>query len=66
MDREIVKNKEAGKISFGEGVGFGLGNFGAMFVWNTMTLFMVYFLTDVAGVVAGIAGAIIFETAFKT
>ena len=64
MDREIVRNKAADKISFGEGVGFGLGNFGAMFVWNTMTLFMVYFLTDVAGVVAGIAGAIIFSVRF--
>ena len=64
MDRETVKNKAVEKISFGESVGFGLGNFGAMFVWNTMTLFMVYFLTDVAGVVAAIAGVIIFSVRF--
>ena len=64
MDKEIEKNKAADKISFGESVGFGLGNFGAMFAWNTMTLFMVYFLTDVAGVVAAIAGVIIFSVRF--
>jgi sugar (glycoside-pentoside-hexuronide) transporter len=64
MNKESVKNKVTEKIPFGEGIGFGLGNFGAMFVWNTMTLFMVYFLTDVAGVVAGIAGAIIFSVRF--
>ena len=50
MNRGSVQSKAAGKISFGESVGFGLGNFGAMFIWNTMGLFIVYFLTDVAGV----------------
>jgi sugar (glycoside-pentoside-hexuronide) transporter len=64
MEKESIAGKATGKISFGEGVGFGLGNFGAMFVWNTMTLFMVYFLTDVAGVVAAIAGTIIFSVRF--
>jgi sugar (glycoside-pentoside-hexuronide) transporter len=64
MEMENVKNKTGEKIKFVESVGFGLGNFGAMFIWNTMTLFMVYFLTDVAGVAAGIAGAIIFCVRF--
>jgi glycoside/pentoside/hexuronide:cation symporter, GPH family len=64
LEKDNLTTKAADKISFGESLGFGLGNFGAMFIWNTMTLFMVYFLTDVAGVVAGIAGAIIFFVRF--
>ena len=64
MHKEMVNSKAAGRISFGESVGFGLGNFGAMFIWNTMGLFIVYFLTDVAGVAAAIAGIIVFSVRF--
>jgi glycoside/pentoside/hexuronide:cation symporter, GPH family len=64
MNKGSAQTKIAGKISFGESVGFGLGNFGAMFIWNTMGLFIVYFLTDVAGVAAAIAGMIVFSVRF--
>jgi len=58
------KGKPAGIVSFGEAVGYGVGNFGSQFIYTTLGLFYVYFLTDVAAVGAAIAGAIIFSTRF--
>ena len=64
MKSRGLAGSSTGSVSITEAIGFGLGNLGAMFIWNTMALFMVYFLTDVAGVGAAIAGAIMFSARF--
>jgi GPH family glycoside/pentoside/hexuronide:cation symporter len=53
--------KPKGLVSVGEAVGYGVGNFGSQFIYTTMGLFYVYFLTDVAGLAAAVAGIIIFS-----
>jgi glycoside/pentoside/hexuronide:cation symporter, GPH family len=57
-----TKVKAADRVSFGEATGYGVGNLGSQFIYTTMGLFYVYFLTDVAGLAAAIAGMIIFST----
>ena len=64
MRRQTLAGKAADKVPFVESIGFALGNFGTMFIWNTMALFMVYFLTDVAGIGAAMAGIILFSARF--
>jgi len=52
------------KVSIGEMLGYGFGNFGSQFIYTTLGLFYVYFLTDVAMVGAIMAGVVIFSTRF--
>ncbi len=61
---ESSEQTKAQRISVGEMLGYGLGNFGSQFIYTTLGLFYVYFLTDVATVGAAIAGVIIFSTRF--
>jgi GPH family glycoside/pentoside/hexuronide:cation symporter len=47
------------KLSFGEKVGYSMGDAAANFVFMTMVLFQANFYTDVFGLAAGTAGTII-------
>lgn len=61
---EAKSQSQSQKVSFGEALGYGIGNFGSQFIYTTLGLFYVYFLTDVAMLGAAIAGVIIFSTRF--
>lgn len=61
MTKETNAMKPTGVVSVGEAVGYSMGSFGSQFVYTTMGLFYVYFLTDVAGLAAAVTGIIIFS-----
>ncbi len=48
----------AGKLSFGRKLGFGLGGAASNFIWMMISLFMLYFYTDVFGISAAAAGVL--------
>ncbi|SFD36445.1 MFS transporter [Clostridium uliginosum] len=57
MNTEITQinydsNKE--KIKFPEKLGYGLGDFACNLVWNSLSMFILYFYTDVMGMAAAI------------
>jgi glycoside/pentoside/hexuronide:cation symporter, GPH family len=54
----------AGNVSFGEKVAYGMGNFGTQMVFNPATTFMVFFYTDIAGIAAATVGTILFLSRF--
>ncbi|MCF3944121.1 MFS transporter [Oceanobacillus alkalisoli] len=56
--------KSNGKIGFTEKVGYGLGDLATNFAWASMSMFIVYFYTDVVGISAGIIGTIILLSRF--
>ncbi|NFE93758.1 MFS transporter [Clostridium botulinum] len=41
-----------GKIKFSEKLGYGLGDFACNLVWNSLSMFILYFYTDVMGMAA--------------
>ncbi|EKN43470.1 sugar transporter family protein, partial [Clostridium botulinum CFSAN001627] len=43
-------NKEI--INFSEKLGYGLGDFACNLVWNSLSMFILYFYTDVMGMKA--------------
>lgn len=49
-------NTNSGKISFFEKVAFGLGDMASNLFYQTFTLFLLYFYTDVFGISAAAAG----------
>ena len=46
------------KVKLSERVGYGLGDLASNFIWQAMSIFIVYFYTDVIGIAAGIVGSI--------
>lgn len=44
------------KISFGEKLGYGVGDMANNLIWTAMSMFVTYFYTDVAGLAAGAVG----------
>lgn len=46
------------KLSFGKKLGFGLGGSASNFIWMMISLYMLYFYTDVFGIPAATAGAL--------
>ena len=55
-----IKSSENGKestkevINFTEKLGYGLGDFACNLVWNSLSMFILYFYTDVIGMTAAI------------
>lgn len=47
------------KVGLSEKIGYGLGDLATNLAWASMSMFIVYFYTDVVGVAAGIIGTII-------
>ncbi|WP_082306963.1 MFS transporter [Bacillus sp. FJAT-27245] len=47
------------KVGLSEKIGYGLGDLATNLAWASMSMFIVYFYTDVVGVAAGIVGTII-------
>lgn len=48
----------AGSLSFGRRLALGAGDFGFNLYWQTASLFLLYFYTDVVGLSAGTAGTL--------
>lgn len=61
IDKSLRQN---GKIGFTEKIGYGLGDLATNFAWASMSMFIVYFYTDIVGVSAGIIGTIILLSRF--
>lgn len=49
---EVTKNED--EIRFSEKLGYGLGDFACNIVWNSLSMFILYFYTDVIGMPAAI------------
>lgn len=52
------------KIGFGEKVGFGFGDLSTNIAWGSMSMFIMFFYTDVIGISAGIIGTIMLFSRF--
>lgn len=52
------------KVTLGEKLAYGMGNFGTQMVFNPATTFMVFFYTDVAGIAAATVGTMLFLSRF--
>ncbi|MEW5786125.1 MAG: glycoside-pentoside-hexuronide (GPH):cation symporter [Bacillota bacterium] len=46
------------RLSFGKKLGFGLGGSASNFIWMMISLYMLYFYTDVFGIPAAVAGTL--------
>lgn len=46
------------KISLMERLGYGSGDLASNFIWQAMSIFIVYYFTDIIGIAAGIIGSI--------
>lgn len=55
---EAVTGKKAGQVPLKARIGFGVGDFGFLLVWQGTALFLMYFYTDVLGISPAIAGTI--------
>ncbi len=52
------------KLSIREKVGYGFGDFASCLFWQTITLYLLFFYTDVFGLAAGAAGTMIAVSRF--
>jgi len=48
------------KLSFGEKLGYGCGDFGSVLFWQTIMIHLLFFYTDVFGLEAKVAGIMFF------
>ncbi len=46
------------KVAFGEKVAFGVGDLAVNFVWSSISIFIVYFYTDIIGIGAAMVGTL--------
>ena len=53
---------EGGRLSFGEKVGYALGDAASNFYWKTFEFFIIFFYTDVFGISAGAVGTMMLVT----
>ena len=52
--------KKTMKLSFGEKLGYGCGDFGSVLFWQTIMIHLLFFYTDVFGLEAKVAGIMFF------
>ncbi|WP_066190843.1 MFS transporter [Gracilibacillus timonensis] len=64
MSQSGKSNQSNAKVGITEKIGFGLGDLATNLAWASMSMFIVYFYTDVIGVAAGIIGTIILCSRF--
>lgn len=57
-----MKNPLEHKLSLKEKIAYGLGDGGCAMYWRILTMYMVYFYTDVLGITAAAAGTVILIT----
>ena len=58
QDSELTE----GRLSFGEKVGYSLGDAASNFYWKTFEFFIIFFYTDVFGISAGAVGTMMLVT----
>jgi len=57
-EQELIE----GRLSFGEKVGYSLGDAASNFYWKTFEFFIIFFYTDVFGISAGAVGTMMLLT----
>ena len=58
----LYMNKVVHKLSFKEKTGYGFGDFASVLYWQIITVYLLYFYTDVFGITAAAAGTMILLT----
>ena len=58
LENTVTPDK-TGKLSFGTKVSYGIGDLASNLSWGLVSTFLLFFYTDVFGISAGVAGAII-------
>lgn len=58
LSNEVFEKETSSKVSMREKLCYGVGDVGANLVWTTVASFLTIYLTDVAGISAGIIGTI--------
>ena len=53
---------DEGRLSFGEKVGYSLGDAASNFYWKTFEFFIIFFYTDIFGISAGAVGTMMLVT----
>jgi len=56
------RGRDEGRLSFGEKVGYALGDSASNFYWKTFEFFIIFFYTDVFGISAGAVGTMMLVT----
>jgi GPH family glycoside/pentoside/hexuronide:cation symporter len=56
------QERQEGRLSFGEKVGYSLGDAASNFYWKTFEFFIIFFYTDVFGISAGAVGTMMLVT----
>jgi GPH family glycoside/pentoside/hexuronide:cation symporter len=56
----VPLHKSGAKLTWAERIFYALGDMGCNMVWATLSAFMMFFFTDVAGIAAGIVGTMFF------
>lgn len=59
---EASKAGDEGRLSFGEKVGYSLGDAASNFYWKTFEFFIIFFYTDIFGISAGAVGTMMLVT----
>jgi glycoside/pentoside/hexuronide:cation symporter, GPH family len=62
MAQDSNNSKSHERLSFAENFGFALGDTASNFFFQTFSIFLLYYYTDVFGIGAGIAGTMFFLT----
>jgi len=55
---------KAGKLTFGEKLGYSLGDTASNLFWQTFSMFLMYFYTDIFGITAAAAGTMFLVVRF--
>ncbi len=63
-DRTLGRSGDAGKLSFVENLGFGLGDMASNLFFQTFNIFLLYYYTDVFGIAPAVAGTMFFLVRF--
>jgi len=59
---QAVPGTEEGRLSFGEKVGYSLGDAASNFYWKTFEFFLMFFYTEVFGISAAVVGTMLLIT----
>jgi len=61
-DQGVRSEGGDGRLSFGEKVGYSLGDAASNFYWKTFEFFIIFFYTDIFGISAGAVGTMMLVT----
>jgi len=62
LEKGHAPEQDEGRLSFGEKLGYSLGDAASNFYWKTFEFFIIFFYTDVFGISAGAVGTMMLVT----